>query len=150
MTGGANPALELIPVPESGTVCGLPGELSVTLMLALRDAATEGVKVTEIVQDADPASVAPHVVVFEKSAAFVPVIEILIEDMRVVPVFVIVTTIGELGTVTTVFGNVTLVGENDATVTPPPTASNRIGTAPIVTVLPIVCTPPKISIQSPL
>ncbi len=53
------------PVPDSGTVCGLPAALSVTLTEAERAPTAEGVKVTLIVQVAFGASVPllPHVLV---------------------------------------------------------------------------------------
>jgi len=46
-----------VPLPVSGTVCGLPVALSVTEMLAVRLPVAVGVKVTEMVQLAPAASV---------------------------------------------------------------------------------------------
>lgn len=46
-----------IPVPVSGTLCGLPVALSAMLILALRVPVAAGVNVTEIVQLAPAASV---------------------------------------------------------------------------------------------
>src|SRR5262245_21022195 len=53
----------VVPVPLSGTVCGLPTALSLMLTLAVRLPAADGVKVTEIVQLAPTASVPGQVFV---------------------------------------------------------------------------------------
>jgi hypothetical protein len=52
-----------VPVPLSETECGLPAALSVTVTAAVRLPGAEGVKVTEIVQDAPAPSEAGHVFV---------------------------------------------------------------------------------------
>jgi hypothetical protein len=52
-----------VPVPLSATECGLPAALSVTVTEAVLLPVAEGVKVTEIVQDAPAASEAGHVFV---------------------------------------------------------------------------------------
>lgn len=69
-------------------VCGVPRASSTMLMFAFFLPEVSGEKVTEIVQDAEIPSVAPHVVVLLKSAAFDPVIEILVMVSVEVPVLV--------------------------------------------------------------
>ena len=51
----------VVPVPLSGTCCGLPAALSVTLSAALRVPLAAGLKVTLIVQLAPAASELPQV-----------------------------------------------------------------------------------------
>jgi hypothetical protein len=109
---------EETPVPESATVCGDPPALSATLIFALRDPVVDGVNVTEIVHDASAKRDDEQVFVWEKSAAFVPVIEMPILVMVALPEFVSVTVTGELVMETTVLGKATLVGEKDATGAP--------------------------------
>jgi hypothetical protein len=48
------------PVPDSGTVCGLPGALSVIVRFPVRSPSWVGVNVTLITQFAPAASVAPQ------------------------------------------------------------------------------------------
>ena len=84
-----------IPVPESGTVCGLPGALSANDRLALSAVANDGVKVTETVQVPAAASVVVHVLEeIKKSAALVPVTVMLEIFSAAVPVFVRVVVSG--------------------------------------------------------
>ncbi len=61
------------PVPVSDAVCGLPGALSATLSVAVSVPAMDGTNETLMEQVVFAASVAAHVLVCEKSAAFVPV-----------------------------------------------------------------------------
>ena len=61
-----------IPVPVSGTVCGLPAALSVTLTVADRAPVVVGVNVTLMVQLVPAASVEPQPFVCEKSPGFDP------------------------------------------------------------------------------
>jgi hypothetical protein len=61
-----------MPVPESSRVCGLSKASSVNVTVASRTPMAEGVNVTVMVQVALTASVAPHVGVAAKSAAFAP------------------------------------------------------------------------------
>ena len=75
-----------VPVPLSAADCGEPEELSVTVIAAVKLAAESGAKVTEIVQLAEAASVAPQVVVSAKSAGFVPVSEMAIPVSVALPV----------------------------------------------------------------
>ena len=62
----------VMPVPDSATVCGLLGSLSVTLRVAVAAPVTVGVKVTLMPQFAPTASVAPQVVVCAKDDADAP------------------------------------------------------------------------------
>jgi len=90
----ANAVTGAVPVPLSGTLCGEVGSLSVMLRLADSAACVEGVKVTLIVQAEPAANVEPElgqVLVCEKSAAFVPVVAMLLMVSAAVPVFVSVT-----------------------------------------------------------
>src|SRR5579862_880402 len=76
-----------VPMPARGSDCGLPVALSVILTEAIRFPIAVGSKVTLIVQ-LFPGATLVHVLVCEKSPAFVP--EIVTEDtVKVeVPVFV--------------------------------------------------------------
>jgi hypothetical protein len=60
---------EVMPVPLSATVCGLPAALSSIFTDAVRLPAAEGLKVTLAVQLAPGASELPHVLVTTKSKA---------------------------------------------------------------------------------
>ena len=71
---GDSCAAGLVPVPLSGTVCGLPLALSVTETEAVRAVADVGLKVTLMVQFAAAARVVPHVLVCAKSPGLAPVI----------------------------------------------------------------------------
>ncbi len=82
------------PVPESETDWGLPAASSVTCSVAERAPAAPGLNDTETVHDPFGATVAGadgHVVVDEKSAAFVPEIAMFETASGAVPVFVTVT-----------------------------------------------------------
>jgi hypothetical protein len=61
-----------VPVPLSVAVCGEPVASSATDTVALKVVADAGLKTTVMVHDVLAASVAPHVVVSEKSLGFVP------------------------------------------------------------------------------
>jgi hypothetical protein len=74
-----------VPVPVRATACGLPGALSEMETEAVRGPLAVGRKVVLIVQLAPAPSVVPQVVVREKSAAFVPVIVMLVIDMLALP-----------------------------------------------------------------
>lgn len=56
------------PVPVTGTTCGLPAALSLTVTVPLALPETEGVKVTLMVQLAPAATVAPQLFVCAKFA----------------------------------------------------------------------------------
>jgi len=62
----------LMPVPETGTACGLPEALSVTVTLAFRIPVAFGSKTTLMVQFAPAASVFPQVFVCKNSLACGP------------------------------------------------------------------------------
>ena len=76
------------PPPINETTCGLLGALSVTVKLAVRVPAAEGVKVTLIVQDNPTPKVAPQLLLWEKSVLFVPVTPMLMPVMVALPEFV--------------------------------------------------------------
>ncbi len=77
----------MVPVPVSETVCGLPLALSVTETAPVREPATVGVKVTEIVQVPAAATDAPQVLVWLKS----PLAAMLVMVSAADPLFVSVT-----------------------------------------------------------
>jgi hypothetical protein len=116
MTTGAG----VNPVPVRATVCGDPLALSVMLTLAVNDAADRGVNVTLMRQLPPGATEDPQLLFCEKSAAFVPVIEMLETDRAAVPVFCSVVEIGALGTLTAVFGKAILAGFSDTSGVPVP------------------------------
>jgi len=63
-----------VPFPVSVTVWGEVAEVSVIVRLALLVPASDGLKVTEIVQETFIARVEPQVVALAKSEVFVPAI----------------------------------------------------------------------------
>ena len=79
------------PVPVRVTVCGLPVALSVMVTAAVSVPTSEGLKVTLIVQVPFAATELPHVLVWVKSPALVPVTEILVKVKLAFPVLVRVT-----------------------------------------------------------
>jgi hypothetical protein len=85
-----------VPVPVRATTCGLPGALSLTDNEAVRAPVAVGRKVTLNVQFAPAAKVAPQVVVRAKSAAFVPVIDVLVMVILPFPVLDKVTVLALL------------------------------------------------------
>jgi hypothetical protein len=112
---GESEATGAIPVPLSVTVCGEPVALSATEIAAVKLAAERGVKVAEIVQVADAASVFPQVLAeIAKSAVFVPVSVMPVMVNDAVPLFVSVVDIAVAVLFTSVFGKLMLVGERDA------------------------------------
>jgi hypothetical protein len=68
---------DAVPVPESGTVCGLPAALSATARVADRFPVAAGLKLTLMVQLALAATLDPQLLVWEKSPALVPEIVML-------------------------------------------------------------------------
>ena len=62
-----SPSEGFSPVPESATVCGLSGALSVIVRLSVRLPVAVGVKVTLTVQFAPGVSAVPQLLVSEKS-----------------------------------------------------------------------------------
>lgn len=87
----ANDVTGAVPVPLSGTSCGELASLSAMLRFADSAACVEGVNVTPIVQFPPAATDAPHVFVWLKSPAFVPVVDMLVIVSVAVPLFVSVT-----------------------------------------------------------
>lgn len=85
------------PVPESGTDCGLPAALFVTEIFAVSAPIKPGVNVTMIVQAVEVASVEAQLLVWLKSAEFVPAIEMAMPVIKADPVLVRVTGIAVLG-----------------------------------------------------
>ena len=83
-------------MPVKATLCGLPGALSVTLREAVGENATVGAKVTEIVQLAPAARLAPQVSVSANWCGFGPVREMRVILSVVLPIFVSVTWCTEL------------------------------------------------------
>ena len=90
-----------VPVPVMATLCGLPAALSVIDRVPVREPVAPGLNVRLKVQLAPTARLDPQVVVFAKSEALVPVIEILLMSSMPFPVFVRVTTVGLLVVFTT-------------------------------------------------
>jgi hypothetical protein len=90
-----------VPVPVRPVVCGLPAASSAILTDALREAATVGVNVTEILQLEPAATAAGQLFVCAKSPAFDPVM--LIPEMLSVdvPVLLSVTELAVLVVLTT-------------------------------------------------
>jgi len=76
-----------VPEPLKVAVCGELEALSATESVAVKLATNAGVKVIEIVQLAEAASVVPQVLVCAKSAGFAPVMEIAMPVSAAVPVF---------------------------------------------------------------
>ena len=76
-----------VPVPLKPTVCGEPDALSVMATEPDRLPAADGLKITETVQLAPAATLTPQVLVWLKSAAFVPVIATLVMDSAALPEF---------------------------------------------------------------
>ena len=88
-----------IPVPESGSVCGLPAALSVIVSVATRMTAAVGLKVALIVQLAPAASVDGDIgqlLDCAKSLLFVPVIVMFVMVKGALPRLVSVEASAEL------------------------------------------------------
>jgi len=99
------------PVPESGTVCGDPEALSLTLIDADRAAASVGVNVIDKMQFAPAASVPAQPFVRPKSPVLAPVSETLEMVSVAPPVLVnVVLCDGDVWP-TTVVANVSEMGE---------------------------------------
>ena len=82
----------LVPVPVRLTVCGLPVALSVRVTAAVRVPLATGLKVTLIVQLAPAATELPHVLVWAKSAGFMPASARLVRVKAALPVLFRVMT----------------------------------------------------------
>ena len=112
-------SLAVVPVPLRAAVCGLPVALSATLTDALRAPTAAGANFTLMVHVAAAASEAPHVCVWEKSAAFVPAIVIDVMVIAAVPVFLSVNTFAALVTPVATVPKLKVAGVSVA-VPPPP------------------------------
>jgi len=112
------------PVPVNSTACGLDPALSATDTLALRVPVAVGSNVTVMVQLFFGATDVPHVLVCAKSVGFVPVIVMPVIVMAVPPLALLIVMTWPALVVPTVCGpKVKLVGENDAAVLVPETAT---------------------------
>jgi hypothetical protein len=87
---------DVVAVPVSDAVCGLPAALSVTERLACRELAAVGLKITLIVQLVASASALPQLFVCEKSPGFDPVMAMLVIVKVALPVLLSVTFLGAL------------------------------------------------------
>jgi hypothetical protein len=108
-----------MPVPESGTVCGLFAALSVIVMLPVRAPVWVGVKVTLIMQFAPTAKVAPQGFVLVTSAKS-PLVAMLVMFSVAVPELVSVTFFPVEVCPTTVLLNTSEVGDSVTAGPPPP------------------------------
>jgi hypothetical protein len=106
---------EAMPVPESGTACGLPGALSATDTEAVLVPVAAGLNVTLMVQFFPANTLDPQVLVSAKSAEFVPVIVMLVMVSVVVPILLRVTVCAVLVVPTVWLEKVRLVGAKEAT-----------------------------------
>lgn len=128
--------LKSIPVPESGTVCGLTGALSEIVSVPVRAPATEGSKKTLIVQPTPGATVVVQPFVAANSVAVLT--PIIVSGAS--PVLVRVTFWGKPVVPTNWSGKVRLVGER-LTVgpsTPVPLRAITCGLSPALSVIVIV------------
>jgi len=100
-----------VPVPVSGTLCGLPAALSVTLTFADRAPVAVGRNVTLIVQLLEGATLGVQLFVCVKSPLLVPAIATLETFSVPEPVFVRVTGVAALLVSMTWLPKDTLVGE---------------------------------------
>ena len=114
-----------MPVPERATVCGDPVALSAMFSVAARVPVAAGLKVTEIVQEALAARDDPQVLVWLKSDALVPPIEIARELRVAVPPFVTVALCAVAAVPALVEANFRAVAER-VTWAPPPLRFRRV------------------------
>ena len=98
------------PTPVKGSTCELTAASSVMVIEALRWPSWLGVKVTFRVQLAPALRLEPHVPLWSKSVALVPVIATLLITSSEPPVLVSVSTCGTLVVPTTTTGNLRLAG----------------------------------------
>ena len=84
---GGDKLMPLTPVPVKGTLCGLPGALSITVSEALALPSPRGVKVTLIWQLLPDVSDEGQLLVWPKSPLFAPVIWMDVMDKLILPVF---------------------------------------------------------------
>jgi hypothetical protein len=103
----ATPGVRTTPVPDNGTVCGLPGASLVMVSVPLRGPAAVGVNVTVMLHEALGETGATHPLALLKS----PVIVSRLMFSGALPELLIVTVTGVLEVPTTVDGNGTDDGE---------------------------------------
>jgi hypothetical protein len=84
---GLRLAIGASPVPVRPTVCGLPGALSLTDRLAMRDPPAVGVKLTLTTHVPAGAKCPTQLLVWPKSELFIPVILIAVKFKDAFPVF---------------------------------------------------------------
>jgi hypothetical protein len=138
------------PVPDRGTICGLPAELSVTESIADRLPAALGVKVMLKVHEPPAISELPQVLVSEKSPLLVPVSEIPVIVSVPVPVLVSVMEPAALLVPTTWPGNTSDVGAKvTAGAIPVPTRGKLCGLSAPLSVTDSVpfCTPVAVGVK---
>jgi hypothetical protein len=112
-SGGAVVPAGVVPVPLSGTVCGLPGALSVSVNAAVRVPACEGENVIETLQLAPAASVSPEQPSSTSVKSSVLGTAALFTKSEAEPVFVTVTDCGALVVPVSRVPKVSDVGENE-------------------------------------
>jgi len=108
-----------VPVPESGTVCGLAPPSSDTLTEADRAPFAVGLNVTVIVQLAFPGTAEPQLLLSWKSPGLAPDKAIWLMFNVFVPTLVSVIVAGPLWVPTFSFPKLTATGEKTATVPVP-------------------------------
>jgi len=108
---GDSVATGATPVPLIGTVCGLPGALSVNLTVDDRLPVLVGAKTTLIVQLAFAASEKGQLLVCEKSPVLLLEILMFVRDKDTFPVFVSAIACGVLPMPTCWFPKLRLVGD---------------------------------------
>ena len=112
---GERPSSGAMPVPERLTVCGLPLALSVMLTEAVRLPLAAGLNVTLIVQLLPAATELPHVLVWAKSLALLPVRARLVILKVALPVLLRVAICAVLVAPTDWLPKARLVGERPST-----------------------------------
>ena len=108
VSGGVVP----VPVPVSGTVCGLPAALSVTFSVAVRVPVAEGLKTTDMVQLVPGVSVRPAQASSVLKSRPAWLIDTPLMNRFASPVLVTVTDCGALVVPTACEPNVSEVGVN--------------------------------------
>ena len=107
------------PAPDKNTACGLPPPSLLTNSDVLSLAARDGLNVTLTVQLLPAPSVAPHVLAFEKSAAWAPRNAICHTLMGRLQTLVRVMVCGKLLVPTTWSGNISILGDKSAAIPTP-------------------------------
>jgi len=85
-----------VATPDKATVCGLPGALSLIIRFAVREPAAVGVKVTLTTQLPPADNELPHLLVWEKSELFAPVMLVSVMFSVAFPLFASVIADGLL------------------------------------------------------